>query len=222
MSAAWFITGTDTDVGKTVLTALLARWMRAHGCGVRAVKPFCSGGREDARFLLRATGGGESLDAVNPWHYRAALAPMLAARAAGQRVSRLEVVEFLRRARRGTEVLLIEGAGGLLSPLGEDFDARDLIREVDAGVVIVASNRLGAINQVRLVVDALGPRGRTARIALMAPVRSDRVSRTNQEVLVERFGGSRVIAIPRFRSPAEAVPDARLAAALDRWFRLLA
>lgn len=217
MKGVWFVTGTDTGAGKTVLTALLARWLRDSGRTVRAVKPFCSGGRDDVRILRRASGSRESLDGLNPWHYRAALTPLLAARAAGRPVSLPEVVGFLRHAAQGTEALLVEGAGGLLSPLGEGFDARDLIRALAAAVVVVAPNRLGAINQVRLVVEALGPRGRDARIALMAPPRRDRVSRTNLELLREYLGDRRVLEIPRFPRPDAPVADAGLAAELDRW-----
>lgn len=217
MNGVWFVTGTDTGAGKTVLTALLARWLRESGRSVRAVKPFCSGGRDDVRILRRASGTGDSLDALNPWHYRAALAPLLAARAVGRPVSLPEVAGFVRHAAQGTEVLLVEGAGGLLSPLGEGFDARDVIRELDLAVVVVAPNRLGAINQVRLVVEALGRRGREARVALMAPPRRDRVSRTNLEMLREFLGERRVLEIPRFPRPDAPAPDARLASELDRW-----
>lgn len=201
MSRVWFITGTDTGVGKTVLTALLVRHLIGQGFRARAVKPLASGGREDARLLHRAQGGALPLDALNPWFFRAPLTPTLAARAEGRRVQRGELLDFLRQARAGTDLLLVEGAGGLLSPLGEGVDARDLIRDLRALPVIVAANRLGAINQVLLVVEALGPRGRSARVALMAPVRPDRVSRGNLDVLRERLGAGRILEVPCFADP---------------------
>src|SRR5690242_10365898 len=75
-----FIAGTDTGVGKTVLTALLARYWRERGAKVAALKPVCSGGREDARVLQAALNGVLTLDEINPWHFRTPVAPSLAAR----------------------------------------------------------------------------------------------------------------------------------------------
>src|ERR1017187_5696129 len=76
----FFITGTDTGVGKTVLTALLTRNLRERGVNEAALKPICSGGRDDARELCAASSGVLTLDQVNPWHFRAPMAPLLAAR----------------------------------------------------------------------------------------------------------------------------------------------
>ena len=73
---SFYITGTDTGVGKTVLTALLTRQLRAQGIAVAALKPICSGGREDAEALHSALDGELSLDTINPWHFRLPLAPL--------------------------------------------------------------------------------------------------------------------------------------------------
>jgi dethiobiotin synthetase len=199
-----FITGTDTGVGKTVLSVLLTRALLARGVDASAVKPFCSGGRADARALWAAQNRGRgdaesaaSLDAVNPWHFREALAPLVAARRAGQSVELGRALAFLRTSGRGRQTLIIEGAGGLLSPLGEGFDARDLIEHLRAVPIIVASNRLGALNHVLLTWDAL-PNAvrRRAQLVLMEPARADRVSRTNGELLEERLGGDRICCLP--------------------------
>src|SRR5205814_5379494 len=66
-----FITGTDTGVGKTLVTGLLARCLREHGLTVAALKPICSGGRDDARVLHSSLAGAMTLDEINPWHFRA-------------------------------------------------------------------------------------------------------------------------------------------------------
>lgn len=217
MARPLFVTGTDTGVGKTVLTAALTTWLRDTGRSVRAVKPLCSGGRQDAVVLHRAQGGGVPLDAVNPWFFRAALTPRLAARREGRPLRRREILEFLREAGRSADRLLVEAAGGLLSPLGEDFDARDLIRELGAWALVVAPNRLGAINQVLLVTEALGRRTGGLRVALMAPTRRSLVSRTNLEVLRERLGEGVLLEIPRFTQPAAPVVGPSLARAFEDW-----
>src|SRR5450755_4776164 len=129
MNQTLFITGTDTGVGKTVLTALLTRFLRERGpaCGTAALKPICSGGRADARTLRAAMNGALPLDEINPWHFRASIAPALAARLENKSVKLAQVVAHIRVLQKRFEVLVVEGAGGLLSPLGENFDSRDLI-----------------------------------------------------------------------------------------------
>src|SRR5215831_11882028 len=141
--ATFFITGTDTGVGKTVLTALLVRWLKEKDIRVAALKPIGSGGRDDARLLHTAMNGALTLDEINPWHFRAPIAPLLAARREHQRVGVAEVLAHIRALQKRFDVLLIEGAGGLLSPLGEDFSSRDLIAALNATPIIVCLNRLG-------------------------------------------------------------------------------
>jgi dethiobiotin synthetase len=192
-----FITGTDTGVGKTVFAALATVYLRQNGFRVAALKPLCSGGRDDARVLHAAAGKVLRLDEVNPWYFRAPLAPVLAARKEKRQVRLREVVAHIRRMAKRFDVLVVEGAGGLLSPLGEDFDSRNLIKALDATPIIVCANKLGAVNQVRLVWEAL-PRSaaRNARIVLVNPKRPDAVSRTNLELLKEFVASSRLRVMP--------------------------
>ena len=92
---------------------------------------------------------------------------------------------------------MVEGAGGLLSPLGEDFDSRDLIKALNAVTIIVCPNKLGAVNQVRLVLEALPPdTKRNARVVLVNPKKPDAASRTNLELLKEFVEPDRLRVIP--------------------------
>ena len=118
------ITGTDTAVGKTVLTALLAHHLRGLGVSVAALKPICSGNRSDAKLLRAAAGKVLSLDEINPWHFRASLAPLLAARQQKVRVGWREVLASVHSVAHLFPVMLVEGAGGILSPLVEGFSTR--------------------------------------------------------------------------------------------------
>lgn len=213
----WFVTGTDTGVGKTVLTALLVRRWRERGIAVRAVKPLCSGGREDARVLWEAQGWRGTLEQVNPWHFRSALTPWVAARREGRQVRLGDVVRFLETARAGCDLLVVEGAGGLLSPLGEDFDSRTLIAEVGARPVVVTANRLGCLSQGLLALEGLGPAGRLAPLVVMQPRRPGLAARTNLEVLRERLGADRVVAIPWLTAGWTSAWRGPWVAALDRW-----
>ena len=195
MKRTFFITGTDTGVGKTVLTALLTRFLRKKN--VAALKPVCSGGRDDARVLFVALEGNLSLDEINPWHFRAPIAPTLAARRESKTVKLAQALKSIRAVQSQFEITLVEGAGGLLSPLGEDFDSRNLLQALDAVPVIVCPNRLGAVNQVRLVMAALPEKfQKKARIVLMSPQKSDTATKTNPLLLAEFFPAKPIFLLP--------------------------
>jgi dethiobiotin synthetase len=192
-----FITGTDTGVGKTVLTALLARHLREQGLNAAALKPVSAGGRDDARALRAATDDALTLDEINPWHFRAAIAPLSAARRERRRVRLAEVLAHLRAMQKRFDVVLVEGAGGLLSPLGEDFDSRDLLTALRAKPVVVGSSRIGVVNQMLLTLGAL-PRvvAAGARIVLMSPPKPDALTRTNARLLAELSVTKRIFELP--------------------------
>ena len=195
-----FVTGTDTGVGKTVFAALLTRYLRTQGLRVAALKPLGTGNHDDARALRIAAGKILRLDEVNPWHFRAPLTPLLAARKERKRVRLREVIAHVRRVKKRFEVVVVEGAGGLLSPLGEGFDSRDLIVALRAKPIVVCPNRLGAVNQVLLVLNAL-PRAVAAwtPVVLVSPRRPDHASRTNPRLLAEILGARRVRVFPWLR-----------------------
>ncbi len=191
------ITGTDTGVGKTVLTAWLAAHLRARGASVAALKPICSGGREDARALHQALGGALTLDEINPWHFRAPLAPLLAARKERRTVQLPEVIKHIRSIARRFDIVLVEGAGGLLSPLGEKFSTRDWITALRAEVIVVGRNQLGVVNHLRLTREALPPRAAAgAKIVLMSPPRPTAASRTNLELVRELIRPASLAVLP--------------------------
>lgn len=167
-----------------------------------ALKPFCSGGREDARILRKAMGASVALDEINPWHFRAPLAPLVAARKEGRSISLSSALKFVRSAGAERDHLIIEGAGGLLSPLGDGFNALDLMKELRCRPVIVCPNRLGAINQILLVQSALttGLRRRAVWV-LMAGPRETMVTRTNSLLIRELLGPDRFVELPRKQDP---------------------
>jgi dethiobiotin synthetase len=154
------VTGTATSVGKTWVTSALARRLRVLGMRVAARKPtqsFSPGERTDAEILASAS--GEAVDSVCPpmWRYPVPYAPPMAAEVLGRPAPRLaEVTDWLRRWPTGIDVALVETVGGVRSPLCADGDTIDLLSSlVPDTVVLVAPAGLGAINAVRLSVEAI-------------------------------------------------------------------
>lgn len=201
MKRIFFITGTDTGAGKTVLTISLAKHLRAQGLNAAALKPICSGGRGDARKILRAIDGVLSLDEINPWHFKAPIAPSLAARREGKTVKIGQVAAHARAMQKRFDALLIEGAGGILSPLGDNFNSRDLILLLDAVPIIVAPNRLGVVNHGLLTLEALPQNFRArARLVLVSFGRPDASAKSNAGLLAEHFDAKRIVTagVPEF------------------------
>jgi dethiobiotin synthetase len=155
-----FITGTDTGVGKTMVTAAIAAALRADGCQAGVWKPVQSGarlgsGETDAERLLQLTGINERLEAVAPYTFEMPLAPMLAARYAGVTLTVQELIAAGNPLTERYEALLIEGAGGVAVPLNDDALMADLIAELRIPALIVARSGLGTINHTILTAAFL-------------------------------------------------------------------
>ena len=150
-----FVTGTDTGVGKTFATALLTRALRAFGRRTIALKPVCSGDRSDARILAAAAGDELAIEAVNPLWFPLPLAPFLAARSENRTISVPALAAWFRETSSGHDSVLVEGAGGWLTPLAPGTSIADLCAALGLPVVVVAANRLGCVNHTLLTVDAL-------------------------------------------------------------------
>jgi dethiobiotin synthetase len=153
MSTGLFITGTGTGVGKTYVGALIASALRASGKRVGVYKPVASGCEivagnlvsPDANALWQAAGRPGSLEHVCPQVFAAPIAPHLAARAEGKRVDKRLLRDGLQFWRANSDVVIVEGAGGLMSPISDDDYNADLAVEFGFPLLIVAANVLGTI-----------------------------------------------------------------------------
>lgn len=149
-----FITGTGTDVGKTYVASLVARELAATGQKVGVYKPAASGCREeagklvadDAVSLWEAAGRPGTLEQVCPQCFAAPLAPHLAARAEGREIDVEGLVAGVDFWLGRSDIVLVEGAGGLMSPLADDLYVAHLVAEFGFPLLVVAANRLGTIN----------------------------------------------------------------------------
>jgi dethiobiotin synthetase len=208
LARAIFITGTDTGAGKTLLTALLLHHLRQRGCHALAMKPFCSGGSQDVDLLSHLQEDELGREEINPFNFEEPVAPLVAARKHRRQIALGDALRRIRRVRDQCECLLIEGSGGLMVPLGENFLVADLIASLNCPVVVAAPNRLGVINHTLLTSRVLQLYGvRQIKIALLGRKLSDLSARTNRAVLAELLFPMPVIGVPflgtRADTPAE-------------------
>jgi len=193
-----FITGTDTSVGKTRVAAAIARELAAKGVKVGVYKPAASGcGRvgkelvsEDSIRLWEAAGRPGTLAQVCPQFFAAPLAPHLAAQAEGKQLDEKLLHTGVDYWLERSDIVLVEGAGGLLSPLGKTKYVADFARELDFPLVVVAPNRIGMINQaLQTLLAAKAYHLKVAGIVIsdvLPPKSPDLSTRSNPEELARR------------------------------------
>jgi dethiobiotin synthetase len=194
----YFITGTDTGVGKTYFTALMTRALREAGADVVAMKPICCGDRDDAHALREAAGGVEPIDRVNPVWLRAPAAPLAATLLGEPEVDFERVLAVYRELRARHPSVLVEGVGGWLAPVKATYSMADFAVAMGLPVIIVVANRLGAINHTLLTIESIRARGlRCAGLILNHPVEAneeaDPAIRTNRAA-IERITAVTVLA----------------------------
>jgi dethiobiotin synthetase len=161
-----FITGTDTGVGKTLVTAGLVRYARKLGIGCVAVKPVETGCviragslfPEDGAFLRQASGEALSLDECAPYRFSIPASPARAAAMEGSRLFVSDLVEHVLTVSDSHDLVVVEGAGGLMVPIEEKLMMIDLVERLGYPVVLVAKSGLGTINHTLLSVEALRQR----------------------------------------------------------------
>jgi len=156
----FFITGTDTGVGKTHLTRLMVESLRAEGRDAVGFKPVSCGDRNDGQ-ILAAVSGNLPLEEVNPLHFASPVAPYVAALLENKSIEPAALVESCRKFSEGREIVLVEGAGGWEVPITESYFISDLAKDLGLPVILVAANRLGALNHILLTVAAIKAKGLT-------------------------------------------------------------
>lgn len=156
---SYFLTGTDTNVGKTFVSSLLVRGLRESGVDCIGMKPICCGERTDAEELQAACDGAIPLNDVNPVWLRTPAAPYTAAIIENRAIDLALIRETFARLRAAHSSLIVEGVGGWLVPIARDYFIRDLAREMGLPVAVVVANKLGALNHALLTVESVRASG---------------------------------------------------------------
>jgi len=190
----YFVTGTDTGVGKTWVACRLAAAARAKGLRVGVLKPAESGNGGDAAALKKASGCPLPLEILRPYAFKRPLAPAVAAAAEGKRVALGPIARAFKTITQASDFVLVEGAGGLLVPYGPGLDGAALAKALDLPLIIVARRGLGTINHSLLTLEAARKRGlAVAALVLSGPGTPGDLSVTTNSRQIARLGHVRVL-----------------------------
>ncbi len=208
-----FITGTDTGVGKTFVAAGLIKAIRGKGINVCPMKPVETGCKRrngklipaDAVELLKASGIEESLDSVNPYRFRQPLAPAVAAEKEGVVIRKSRIISAYKRLSKSYDFTLIEGAGGIMSPVYKEYLCLDMIKDLALPLIIVSRPGLGTINHTLLTIEAAKSRGINVYGVIINHVASTgkHLSEKSNPEIIENISKVPILGIiPYFKNPA--------------------
>lgn len=196
-----FVTGTGTEVGKTVVAAAIARSLASSGARVNVFKPAVTGleepGEADHELLRRAAGSSQSDEEIAPYRYDPPASPHLAAAMAGEEIEPQRLLAAARAAGAGADRLVCEGVGGLLVPLAGRYLVRDLAVDLELPVAIAASPGLGTINHTLLTIAAARAAGLDVVAVVLTPWPQEPsgIERSNRETIAA-LGEVEVKALP--------------------------
>lgn len=197
-----FVTGTSTEVGKTVVAAVIARTVAVEGKRVAVFKPAVTGleeeGETDHALLRRASGSTQSDEEIAPYRYGPPASPHLAAAMAGEEIDPESLRAVAQTAAASAEVLVCEGVGGLMVPLAPSYLVRDLAADLGYPLVVVASPGLGTINHTLLTLEAARAADLELAFVVLNPWPQDpsEIERDNRETIA-RLAGVEVRTLPR-------------------------
>ena len=201
-----FVTGTDTEVGKTVLAAAITAAAVERGMRVAAFKPVVTGVGEpegpswprDHDLLAQVANAGQAPEEIAPYTYEPAVSPHLAQALAGEDLDPDDLVAKARAQAERADAIVVEGVGGLLVPLAKEYLVRDFAGELSLPVVIAARPGLGTISHSLLTIEAARAVALRVQAVVLTPWADEpsQMERSNMET-IERFGEVPVIGLPR-------------------------
>ncbi len=196
-----FVTGTGTEVGKTVVAAAIARTLAAEGKRVAVFKPAVTGleeeGETDHALLRRASGSSQSDEEIAPYRYAPPASPHLAAALAGEEIDPEQLRQAARDAAENADMLVCEGVGGLLVPLSPTYLVRDLAADLGYPLVIVAAPGLGTINHTLLTIESARAAGLEVAAVVLNPWPEEptEIEQSNRETIAT-LGNVPVLTLP--------------------------
>lgn len=191
-----FVTGTDTGVGKTIVTAGVALSLKNKGIDVGIMKPVSTGGipNEDIRFLMDFLGLKENIELVNPVALKESLAPYVAAKIERKKINLNKIFTSYEKLKKLHDFIIVEGIGGVFVPILKNYFVADLIKDFKLPVIIVSRAGLGTINHTLMTINTLEQKkAKILGIVLNMFSGKDISEKTNPE-MIEKLGKYPVLA----------------------------
>ncbi len=160
MMKSLFVTGTDTDVGKTCVSASIVKNLRDMDIDVGVMKPFASGHKknsnslpQDVEILMKYSGSQDPIDLVNPYFFEIPTSPYDAAKILVQKINLQKVIDAYNKLLSSHDLVIVEGIGGLMTPITQNYFVSNLISELDIDTIIVIGSKLGTVNHTLLTYE---------------------------------------------------------------------
>ena len=157
---SFFVTGTDTDVGKTCVCAAIAKHLRDDGVDVGVMKPFASGHKEtfdsvsrDVEILMKYSGAKDSVDLVNPYYFEIPTSPYDACKQLNLEIDISKVIESYKQLTTIHDVVIVEGIGGIMTPISKNYFVSNLISDLQLSSIIVSGSKIGTVNHLMLTYE---------------------------------------------------------------------
>jgi len=155
-----FVTGTDTDVGKTCVSASIVKNLRDMDIDVGVMKPFASGHKknsnslpQDVEILMKYSGSQDPIDLVNPYFFEIPTSPYDAAKILVQKINLQKVIDAYNKLLSSHDLVIVEGIGGLMTPITQNYFVSNLISELDIDTIVVMGSKLGTVNHTLLTYE---------------------------------------------------------------------
>ena len=205
---SFFVTGTDTDVGKTCVSASIAKHLRDIDVDVGVMKPFASGYKatsdfvsEDVEILMKYSGVKDPVDLVNPYHFEIPTSPYDASKQLNLEIDIYKVIESYKQLASIHDVVIVEGIGGIMTPISKNYFVSDLISDLQLSSFIVTGSKIGAVNHFMLTYEHVQQKNLNLKGILVNQNVSDGYELTNLKHQIFGLTGRKVFgAIPYNRS----------------------
>ena len=193
MGKAFFVTATDTGIGKTFITAGLGFAAQSKGFKVGMSKPISCGGIEDAEFYKNKLKLKDSIDDINPVKFRHPLSPYAAMKTEKRNIDVAKIKRSIKDLRKKSNIVFVEGLGGAMAPVKKDYYVADMIRGLKMPCIVIARAGLGTINHTLMTIDEL--KKRKVRIAgiIMNGFGGREISQGSNARVIEELSGIKVV-----------------------------
>jgi dethiobiotin synthetase len=193
LAKAYFITATDTGIGKTFIAAGLGFAAQSKGLNVGISKPISCGGIEDAVFYKNKLKLKDSIDDINPVKFKQPLSPYAAMKTEKKKVNIARIKRSINNLRKDRDIVLVEGLGGAMAPIKRDYYVADMIKALQMSCVVIARAGLGTINHTLMTIDELKKRKIRIVGIIMNGFDGREISQRSNAQVIEKLSGIKVI-----------------------------